>query len=196
MKPKILMDFDGTIFDFTLAFGNYLREIGIPIPPSFVPEKVHFELDPRLVSFRDEIIDAYSGFVKSDVEIPPFEGGIEFLLKVGEDWDLVYCTARREKELQDRAWSYFDKYKIPRGSLIFSEKKSKVASAMDVSVAMDDNPKIIIPLSLAGIPVIIKSAEYNRLITPPRSIHIKDFDEAYRALMKFKDVHSDERKNR
>lgn len=160
MKPPILIDLDNTILDFNGAFGKFLLQRGISVPQNFIPSDPHWDKDPIFKGREDEILEGYEDFVESGLHTPPLEGAREFLEKIHDVWDIVYCTAREGRAQIEPTYRAFHQYKFPLSHLVFSRNKKEIALCFKCEVAIDDSPEMVESLKEACT-VLVPKYKYN-----------------------------------
>lgn len=181
MKPRLLIDLDGVIFNFHLAFADHLRNRGFEIPPGFVPGEATWK-DPLFKGREREIGEAYKDFVELGFLVEPYPGAIDFLRELSSIYEIIYCTARSMGNQRLATFRAIGEYSMPLGSVIFSRDKGKVAEAMGVIAAMDDDPVNIIPLKSKVPLVVVPGMPYNKSPKIPDVVYIDNYPQALDAI--------------
>lgn len=158
---RIGVDIDGVICD---SYPLWLQELNRHYQKN-ITAITDYEMHLLFDVPWDDMNDFFVKNVKTLLGLPqPVKGakeGIESLIREG--YEIIYITARTPAE-KEVTLSWFRKHEIPFEHVLFTGFKSKVdlVKQWDMKVFVEDYMKNARAIALAGVPVLLLDASYNR----------------------------------
>ena len=178
-NPVILVDFDDTLVDFQSAFKQFLIDHGVPFPEDYNPKSVHWEEDPKLAEYSEQIDRLFRDYVELGFPgIKQYPGAKDFLDELKKGWDIFYCTSRSGEKVKRETLDYFNRFNFPPGDVIFSRDKDRMAMAMGASIAIDDNSHHARSLLDKGIHVLMPERSHNQDPRVNGAVYFTNYDSA------------------
>lgn len=187
LDPIVVIDIDGVLADFSLAFTRRLVTMGLiekPVPCA----------EQKTWRFRDSLpitrADEDAVWAKIDTSrsfwflLPSLVGEVDrvTLTALRREAHIVYMTGRQDAGnrtyAQTKAW--LQAYSLPSGSLVMQGDKAQGVAALGDSVigVIDDKPSELESLRDAGAPVLACARPYNAHVEGvPRVASVGEFAE-------------------
>ena len=176
MKTKLLLDIDGVLADFYVAFIRYLNQThGTNIDESNEPTEYNIDewcigIDPADIG---KIIQKWlaNGGYKT---LPIYTGAKQFVYKLMDKYDVYIVTARigdfhmnLPQQVRDGikrdTYEWFQKHGIPSDGIFFEHKKVDFCKAYDISIIIEDKLDTVISAANEGMKAILIDRAYNRV---------------------------------
>jgi uncharacterized HAD superfamily protein len=154
-KPKLLVDMDGTWYNWHIALFNEL----------FIHDKVTCDY---YTFWKVEYKKYSSMFWENMIRVPflystqiPNKQTLDTFAKLDECFEIYHVTAR-PKEMRDVTENYLERYNIPqRKNLYFESRKGLFANSIGITIGIEDQCHHLKDLIANGVNVVAVRQPYN-----------------------------------
>ncbi len=179
---RIGVDIDGVLAD---SLPLWVHELNSYFNKNKRVEELHlfdicrsFEVTPDELS---RFIELKGEYLMS--EPSPMTGAPHYLGRIKQNHEIFIITARSER-FRRETQKWLEKHDIPYNGLFLlgSHEKKGVCLEKDLHVMVEDTLEIGKEVSLAGVPVLLLDAPYNKGALPGMVYRKRSWDEIYQAI--------------
>lgn len=186
MKEKVLLDIDGVIADFYLAFGQHLnKNLSANINLNYEPNEYSMhEWGHHLLEYQVNAEVPNWILNGGYFDMPIFSGAQEFIFKLMDKYDVYIVTARVgdfsidfdthiRQLIKEDTKRWFKKYGIPSNKLFFEHNKVDFCKRHNIKIIIEDKLQTVLKAADSGIRSILVDRGWNR--DPKRDRHFNIF---------------------
>ncbi len=185
-KPRLMLDADGVLVDFTTPLVAFLNRIGISKSYEDIKQWDVFEGDQEVEDLFKETVVSKPGYCYN---LKPIPGAIEFVSAAREKYDISIITTPYDVPnwYNERKNWLVDVLKIPRSSITFTHHKQYV----DGNVFVDDKATNVFKWHeywnkkrVTHLPIVMDQP-WNRIALPKGVVRAVGFYDLSRRLEEF-----------
>lgn len=140
---KIMIDIDGTLFDFDTAARKELFDMGLTIPAYHA---WHQWRDPLDLAGKENWIEAVNRVHSPEIiaQQTPYQDAASVVSELAEKHEIVYLSNRNQAVTYEATMGWLLKHKFPEAELICCEHNDKAPLLTSFQYIIDDRPKTLV----------------------------------------------------